>query len=149
MSLAVPASPVTIRKSSCRPISAGTAVRRSRMKSGGVPVMAVFAVIARLSELLGADQLLGQQHGDRLAALKDHRQRGLGRRHDLLGALDAQTDDPHRPQHRFDRLAHRELPRIALAEIAAHADKGEEREAPALDQRQHVDAIADAARLYY
>ncbi len=40
------------------------------------------------------------------------------------------------------------LPRVALAEVAAHADQRQERKAPAAGQRQHVDAVADAAALH-
>ena len=39
-----------------------------------------------------------------------------------------------------------ELPRVALAEVAAHAHQRQERKAPAAGQREHVDAVADPAR---
>jgi hypothetical protein len=45
-------------------------------------------------------------------------------------------------------LPHGVLPRIARAEIASHADEGQEREAASLDQREHVEAIADAADVH-
>ena len=72
----------------------------------------------------------------------------LTRRDHVLRPLDAQADDAHGLEHRLRRLAHGKLPRISLAEIAAHAHQRQERKAAALDQRQHVDAIADPARLH-
>jgi hypothetical protein len=58
------------------------------------------------------------------------------------------TMTPHCVQYRFDRLAHRKLPWVPLAEIAAHAQQHKHREPSALRQRQHVDAITGAARLH-
>ena len=45
-------------------------------------------------------------------------------------------------------LAHRQLPGIELAPFAAHRHQHQQRQAAGLVQRQHVDAVADAARLH-
>src|SRR5215472_3673649 len=58
-----------------------------------------------------------------MTALEHHRQRGAHGWNGLLRSLDAQADHTHRLEHGLDRLAHRELPRIALAEVAPHADQ--------------------------
>ena len=82
------------------------------------------------SKRLGADQSLRQQHGDRLAALEYHGQRRAhGRRSTSSACSMRRQIDAHRLQHRLGRLPHGELPWIALAEIAAHADQRQEREA--------------------
>ena len=45
-------------------------------------------------------------------------------------------------------LPHRDLPRIELGPFAAHRHQRQERQAAACGQREHVHAIADAARLH-
>src|SRR3954467_14945639 len=140
------------RKSWWSPISAGTASLRSSTKPGAAAAanldVTLAGGIALPSKRLGADQPLREQHGHGLAALERHGQRRARGRDHVLRLLDAHADDAHGLQHRLGRLAHGKLPWIALAEIAAHADQREERKAPALDQREHVDAVADAARLH-
>ena len=54
----------------------------------------------------------------------------------------------HGLQHLLRGPAHGELPRVALAEVAAHGHQRQEREAAAAGQRQHVDAVAGAAALH-
>ena len=74
--------------------------------------------------------------------------RGRNRGHDVIGAFGAQAGDAHRLQHGLGRLAHWVLPRVSLAEIAAHADEGQERKSAAAGEREHVDAVADTAALH-
>src|SRR5262245_14608229 len=77
-SWAEPPSPVTIRKSSCRPISFGIASPRSSTTPGNAWASAAFWALSSCGvgidvlERFGADQALGQQHGDGLAALEHH-----------------------------------------------------------------------------
>src|SRR4051794_38436223 len=105
MSRAVPASPVTKRKSSCRPISFGTASRRSSTNPAAIAAAMStpcgYSAIARSSKRLGAKQLLGQEHGDGVAALECHGHGRADRGHDLFRLLDAQADDAHRLQDRL------------------------------------------------
>src|SRR3984885_3845770 len=51
-------------------------------------------------------------------------------------------------EYRRRARSHRHLPGIEFAPFAAHRHQRQERQAEDLGQRQHVDAIADAARLH-
>ena len=55
---------------------------------------------------------------------------------------------PDSSNTRLRARSHRHLPGIELAPFAAHRHQRQERKAEDLRQRQHVDAIADAARLH-
>src|SRR4051794_20154370 len=137
------------RKSSWRPISAGTASLRSSTKPGAAAAAKDEVTgegIVWSSEWFGADQLLRQQHGHRLAALEHHGQRRRSRGDHVLRPLGPQTNNAHGRQYGLRCLAHGKLPRVALAEVAAHAHQCQERKARALDEREHVDAVADPAR---
>src|SRR3954451_7820990 len=113
---AVPARPAIIKKSPGFSIKAGTAWRRSNTASGSVAVCSLlsFAMADSRLEFLGANQALGQQHGSLLIALECHGDRGGSRGDHVLGLFSTQDDNAHRLQHRLDRLAHGELPGIAL-----------------------------------
>src|SRR5262245_6541074 len=95
------------RKSSWRPISAGTASLRSSTKPGAAVAARAFVTLRDAiadpsdgsSERLGADQLLAEQHRDRLAALERHGQRRAGRGDHVLRPLDLETDDAHGFEH--------------------------------------------------
>src|SRR5690348_1910969 len=56
--------------------------------------------------------------------------------------------DAHRLQYARRVLAHRHLPAVELALLAAHGDEDGEREAAYLHHAEHVDDVADAARLH-
>ena len=51
-------------------------------------------------------------------------------------------------EHRIDDRAHRHLPGIELLPLAAHGDQHQQRKAAGPCKRQHVDAIAEPARLH-
>src|SRR5262245_8906075 len=95
------------KKSSWRPISFATASPRSSTTPGRAVVSAILAaliccgVMAMVgsrnngSKRLGADQPLGQQNGDRLAALEHHGERGAHDLDHLVRMVGAQHDDAH------------------------------------------------------
>ncbi len=56
--------------------------------------------------------------------------------------------DARQFEHGLRGGAHRHLPVIELAPFAAHGHDGEERQAEQRYQREHVDAVADAAGLH-
>jgi len=66
----------------------------------------------------------------------------------IRGMLDPHANHPHGREHRLGCLPHGELPRVSLAEIAAHADEREEGKARPFDQESMLDAVADATRLH-
>src|SRR5215470_4764813 len=149
MSRAVPASPAMIKKSSCRPMSAGSASRRSSAKTGAPePELSFADDDMASSKAFGAKQLLGEQHRDRLPRLEHHGQCGAYRSQGLLRRVGAQAVYTNGLQHRRDRLSHGVLPWIALAEVAPHGDERQERKSSRVDERQHVDAVADPAALH-
>src|SRR5690242_7835811 len=135
-SRAAPASPAMVRKSSCRPMSAGSTSRRSRAKiCPSEPELSLAdADILASSKAFGAEQLLGEQHRDRLAGLEHHGQGGTHRIERLIRRLGAQAGHADGLQHWRDRLSHSVLPGIALAEVAPHGDQGQERKPPGIDQ---------------
>ena len=51
-------------------------------------------------------------------------------------------------EHRIDDRSHRHLPGIELLPLAAHRDEHQQRKTAGPRQREHVDAIAEAARLH-
>ena len=101
-----------------------------------------------LPEILDADQLLAQQHGDRLAAMEGRARRGVDRGLHLVGLVDRVEQHAHRLQHLGRALAHRVLPGIELAIVAAHGDQGQERKAQRLGEAHQVDGVADARALH-
>src|SRR5262249_38396116 len=119
-SQAVPARPAIIRKSPGRSINAGTAIRRSSTASGKVDVCSLLnlAMTVCSLEFLGAYQALGEQNGDLMAGLECHGDGGAHTRNNIVGQFSPQHDHAHRLQNRFHRLAHGELPGIALTEFA-------------------------------
>jgi hypothetical protein len=57
-------------------------------------------------------------------------------------------DRAHGAQHRVGGLAHRHLPGIEFAVLAAHGDQDREREAALVHHAEGVDDVAHAARLH-
>jgi hypothetical protein len=56
--------------------------------------------------------------------------------------------DPHQLEGRAGRPGHRHLPGIELRPFAAHGHQHQQRKSAVGGQAQHVDAVADAARLH-
>src|SRR6266851_2627247 len=134
---AEPSPPVT----SASPRSATIARRRSGKFS-------LVSLMLCLPKRLAADDALRDQHGDRDAALEGEPRRLLGRLADACRLVD-RVDEGSRQAQRFVAvLPHRHLPRVELAPLPAHGDDREQRKAALRDQRQHVDAVADAAALH-
>ncbi len=70
---------------------------------------------------------------------------GLAR---LLVALDPVNQHVHQFERRLGLAPHRHLPRVELGPLAAHRHQHRQREPAGFRQGQHVDAIADPARLH-
>jgi hypothetical protein len=100
-----------------------------------------------LVEVLGSDHPLADQHGDHSGRVEREVQRGPDRFGDILRVVGAIHVDAGRLEHLLRRLPHRDLPRIELAPLAAHRDQHHEGHTAFVLQRQHVDAVAHAARL--
>ena len=70
----------------------------------------LLGLILLLPEILDADQLLAQQHGDGLAAVEGRARGGVDRGLHLVGRLDRVEQYAHRLEHLRRALAHRVLP---------------------------------------
>src|SRR5262245_8280185 len=93
MSRALPASPATIRKSSWRPIRAGSASRRSSSKTGASDAEMSLADddIVLLLKALRAEQFLGEQHRYGPARLEHHGQCSADRSQSLGRGISPQA----------------------------------------------------------
>jgi len=102
----------------------------------------------RYGPLLGADQALREKDRDLKIAVERHVAAGADNLVDHVGRFDPVGEKPAEPQHILGHGAHGHLPRIEFAELTAHRDEHDAAEAAIAQQRKHVDAIADAARLH-
>src|SRR5258708_12100806 len=132
------------------PASARIAGTTSRRRSGKFSLVSLIiaALLRVLAECLAADDSLRDQHGDRDAALEGEPRRLLDRLADARRLVDRIDQRAGEAQLLAAILAHRQLPRVELAPLPAHRHQSEQREAALRDQRQHVDAVADAAALH-
>ena len=101
-----------------------------------------------LRPLLAADQPLRQQNRDLEIAVERHVAAGADDIVDIIRTVDPVGEKAGEPQHVLGDRAHRHLPRIELAELAAHRHQEDAAETAIAQQRKHIDAIADAARLH-
>src|SRR6266851_1527317 len=143
---AEPSPPIT----SASPRSARIARTTARRRSGKVSLLS--AIVATrplaLAEGLAADDTLRDQHRDRDAALESKTRRLLDRLADACRLIDRIDERTGEAQRLAGVLSHRYLPRVELAPLTAHRHEREQRETALCDQRQHVDAVADAAALH-
>jgi hypothetical protein len=91
---------------------------------------------------------LRNQHRDLLVALKRKRSGCRDHLFGIFGPVEPEDGDAHDFQRLRGRFPHRDLPRIELRPFAAHRHQGEERNPAARRERQHIHAVADAARLH-
>jgi hypothetical protein len=101
-----------------------------------------------LRPLLAAQQALGEKHRDLLVGDEGV----VEGRVDGGTHLGAMVDPAHRDAHQLHDArrgaAHGHLPRVELGQLAAHGHDGEEGKAAIGEQTEHVDAVADPARLH-
>src|SRR3954468_1747436 len=106
------------------------------------------SLVRLLLEALDADHALRDEHRLRPVCLEREPQRRMHvRRHRLRFARLAHGD-ADRLEHARRALAHWHLPWVELTLLAAHGDDEEERKAAYLHHAEHVDQIADTARLH-
>lgn len=95
-----------------------------------------------------ANETLGEQHGYALARIECRNKTRIDDLGGVFGLLDAIDDDAHQLQRTLCRQPHGGLPRVELGVFAAHGHDGHEREATAVQQREHVHAVAHPAALH-
>jgi len=96
---------------------------------------------------LDADDLLGDQDRDAALFRKGFLQAACTLADTSCSSRPSLPRRPS-PRARRRRLAHRHLPGIELARLAAHRHDDRQRETAGLEEPQHVDRVADAARLH-
>src|SRR5260221_948692 len=136
-----PSPPIT----SMSPRSARIARTISRRRKGKFSLV---SLMVGLPKGLAADDALADQYGDGDAAFEGEPRRLLHGLADARRLVDGIDQGPRQAQRLAAVLPHRHLPRVELAPLAAHGHDREQREAALADERQHVDAVADAAALH-